>query len=264
MPSALHTIKIRYGRYQVSKPPSLVLSNYVLLLHHPHFPPPSSAPAAAPARTTSSSCIYRSRRCPGPNIHCNKPKPRPNPPPQTEYINIIYIYYIPIYQTRFTHIRPSQAVDFSNLPSGFLPTMDQLYMPPSTDCCASPLQYATIPDLRSCGYSEALTDPSPSPPMVLLPQLHRLLVTCDADSGHQMFTHLDGFEYNLYANPTDTPHFLDHQPAIVNSIEFMDLTAPQHEDRRRRRSTTAQDKETVSNMRIVGRFRCQATICLWL
>lgn len=75
---------------------------------------------------------------------------------------------------------------------------------------------------------------------------------CDADDGLQMFTNIDGFEYNLYANPTDTPHFIDHQPAIVNSIEFMDLTAPQHEDRRRRRSTTAQDKETVSNMRIVS------------
>ncbi|MCJ1464415.1 hypothetical protein MMC07_003028 [Pseudocyphellaria aurata] len=117
--------------------------------------------------------------------------------------------------------------------------MDQLYMPPGTDCCASPLQYATIPDLRSCGYSEAMTDPSPSPPM--------------------MFTHLDGFEYNLYGNPTDTPHFLDHQPAILNSIEFMDLTAPQHEDRRRRRSTTAQDKETVSNMRIRRRAQNRAS-----
>ena len=70
-----------------------------------------------------------------------------------------------------------------------------------------------------------------------------------------MFTNVDGFEYNLYAHPTDTPQYLEPQPAIVNSIEFMDLTAPQHEDRRRRRSTTAQDKETISNMRIVSRSK---------
>lgn len=38
----------------------------------------------------------------------------------------------------------------------------------SADCCASPLQYATIPDLSSCGYSEGSTDSSPSPPMVCL------------------------------------------------------------------------------------------------
>lgn len=74
-----------------------------------------------------------------------------------------------------------------------------------------------------------------------------------------MYTNIDGFEYNLYANPTDTPHFIDHQPAIVNSIEFMDLTAPQHEDRRRRRSTTVQDKETVSNMRIRRRAQNRAS-----
>lgn len=74
-----------------------------------------------------------------------------------------------------------------------------------------------------------------------------------------MFTNIDGFEYNLYANPIDahTPQYIEPQPAIINSIEFMDLTAPQHEDRRRRRSTTAQDKETISNMRIVSHPQLQ-------
>ena len=67
-----------------------------------------------------------------------------------------------------------------------------------------------------------------------------------------MFSSLDNFEYNLYANPDHTPHYVDPHPTIVNSIEFMDLTAPQHEDRRRRRSTTTQDKESISNMRIVS------------
>lgn len=67
-----------------------------------------------------------------------------------------------------------------------------------------------------------------------------------------MFTNIDGFEYGLYANPADAPRYLDPQAGLVNSIEFMDLTVPQHEDRRRRRSATAQDKETISNMRIVS------------
>lgn len=51
------------------------------------------------------------------------------------------------------------------------------------------------------------------------------------------------------------------QPQIINSIEFTDLTRPQLEDRRRRRSNTnnTQDKETVSNMRIRRRAQNRAS-----
>ena len=44
------------------------------------------------------------------------------------------------------------------------------------------------------------------------------------------------------------------QPTIINSIEFTDLTHIQREERLRgqRRSNSAQDKEAVSNMRIVS------------
>ncbi len=76
----------------------------------------------------------------------------------------------------------------------------------------------------------------------------------------QMFTPLSSLEYGLYPQTTDSSLYLNQQP-ITNSIEFMDLTAPQHEDRRRRRSTTAQDKETVSNMRIVS-YTLSAACCL--
>lgn len=58
--------------------------------------------------------------------------------------------------------------------------------------------------------------------------------------------------YNTHPSPTSYPQFIDSQPKIVNSIEFTDLTQPPLEDRRRRRSNTQQDKESVSNMRIVS------------
>lgn len=50
-------------------------------------------------------------------------------------------------------------------------TMDHLYMPAASNCCASPLQYAHIPDMSSCGYSEGSSDPSPSPPLVRDPMI---------------------------------------------------------------------------------------------
>ena len=46
-------------------------------------------------------------------------------------------------------------------------------------------------------------------------------------------------------------HQRQQQQDILNSVEFTDLTAPVHEDRRRRKSTTLQDKQAISNMRIV-------------
>jgi FtsZ-binding cell division protein ZapB len=67
-----------------------------------------------------------------------------------------------------------------------------------------------------------------------------------------MFSSLDNLEYNVYAYPESAPRYATPQPTMVNYIEFTDLTAPQHDSRRRRRSGTAQDKEAVSNMRIVS------------
>lgn len=41
------------------------------------------------------------------------------------------------------------------------------------------------------------------------------------------------------------------QAAILASVEFTDLTNPVYEDRRRRKSTTNQEKQAISNMGIV-------------
>lgn len=137
--------------------------------------------------------------------------------------------------------------------------MDTHYIKASPDYCASPLHLTNMPDLSFGGGYGGSTDSSPSPPMVRLS--HRcpgasLILTKHS----QMFSPLSSLEYGLYPQSADNSLYLDQQP-ITNSIEFMDLTAPLHEDRRRRRSTTAQDKETVSNMRIVS-YTPSAACCL--
>lgn len=116
--------------------------------------------------------------------------------------------------------------------------MDQMYMTPSSDYCASPIAYPNVPELLSCSFDDVSTDPSPSPPMMYGSLNHR---------------------YNTYPNATSYPQYVDSKPQIVNSIEFTDLTQPQLEDRRRRRSNTQQDKESVSNMRIRRRAQNRAS-----
>ena len=69
----------------------------------------------------------------------------------------------------------------------------------------------------------------------------------------QMYSSLDS-SHHTYSNSTSFPQYIDAQPQIINSIEFTDLTRPQMEDRRRRRSHTTQDKESISNMRIVSTY----------
>lgn len=67
----------------------------------------------------------------------------------------------------------------------------------------------------------------------------------------QMYSSLDN-SHSTYSSSASFPQYVDSQPQIINSIEFTDLTRPQMEDRRRRRSHTTQDKESISNMRIVS------------
>ena len=67
----------------------------------------------------------------------------------------------------------------------------------------------------------------------------------------QMYSSLDN-SHHSYSSSASFPQYVDSQPQIINSIEFTDLTRPQMEDRRRRRSHTTQDKESISNMRIVS------------
>ncbi|CAD6580262.1 MAG: hypothetical protein ASARMPREDX12_009509 [Alectoria sarmentosa] len=100
------------------------------------------------------------------------------------------------------------------------------------------MSFPNVPDLLSCSFDDVSTDPSPSPPMIYGSLNNR---------------------YNTYPSPTSFPQYIDSQAQIVNSIEFTDLTHPQLEDRRRRRSNTQQDKESVSNMRIRRRAQNRAS-----
>ncbi|KAI4209905.1 MAG: hypothetical protein LQ351_007190 [Letrouitia transgressa] len=100
------------------------------------------------------------------------------------------------------------------------------------------MQFSNIPELAQSGYDETSTDSSPSPSM--------------------FYSSFDNVDCSLYPNHPDTAQYLEQQ-AILNSIEFTDLTAPQHEDRRRRKSTTMQDKQTITNMRIRRRAQNRAS-----
>ncbi|KAL2052238.1 hypothetical protein ABVK25_007397 [Lepraria finkii] len=116
--------------------------------------------------------------------------------------------------------------------------MDNFYMSPGNDYCASPMSFTNVPELMPCAYDDASTDPSPSPPM--------------------MYSSLDNHHHS-YSSSATYPQYVDPQPQIINSIEFTDLTQPQIEDRRRRRSHTTQDKESISNMRIRRRAQNRAS-----
>ncbi|KAK0515933.1 hypothetical protein JMJ35_001967 [Cladonia borealis] len=116
--------------------------------------------------------------------------------------------------------------------------MNRFYVTQGPDYCASPMSFANVPELMPCAYDDASTDPSPSPPM--------------------MYSSLDN-SYHSYSSSASFPQYVDSQPQIINSIEFTDLTRPQMEDRRRRRSHTTQDKESISNMRIRRRAQNRAS-----
>ena len=73
-----------------------------------------------------------------------------------------------------------------------------------------------------------------------------------------MYSSLDNYQ-TTYSSPATFSQYIEAQPQLINSIEFTDLTRPQMEDHRRRRSTTNQDKETVSNMRIRRRAQNRAS-----
>ena len=61
----------------------------------------------------------------------------------------IYPRYLPVHKTTYSSL-----------------AMDQMYMTPSSDYCASPIAFPNVPELLSCSFDDVSTDPSPSPPMV--------------------------------------------------------------------------------------------------
>ncbi|KAL8711797.1 MAG: hypothetical protein Q9225_007057 [Loekoesia sp. 1 TL-2023] len=91
-------------------------------------------------------------------------------------------------------------------------------------------------------YYESSTDSSPSPRMI--------------------YNNFDSTSYSPHPsmiNAQYLQHRQQQQQDILSSVEFTDLTAPVHEDRRRRKSTTLQDKQAISNMRIRRRAQNRAS-----
>ena len=130
--------------------------------------------------------------------------------------------------------------------------MEHLYMQPGSDYCNSPMSFASVPDLVPCRFDDVSTDPSPSPPMVRLYRPFRLVKSqILINVIPQMAAHFDN-RFTSYPSSLTVPQYMETPPQIINSIEFTDLTRPQTEDRRRRKSNTMQDKENVTNMRIVS------------
>ncbi|KAI4287239.1 MAG: hypothetical protein L6R35_003505 [Caloplaca aegaea] len=90
-------------------------------------------------------------------------------------------------------------------------------------------------------YYETSTESSPSP---------RMLQYNDFDSMNSSAS---------YHQMINAQCLQQQQQDMFNSVEFTDLTAPVHEDRRRRKSTTMQDKQAISNMRIRRRAQNRAS-----
>ncbi|KAL8735294.1 MAG: hypothetical protein Q9181_002849 [Wetmoreana brouardii] len=112
---------------------------------------------------------------------------------------------------------------------------------------ASSPHLSNVPDLTHYPYYETSTESSPSPRIV-------------------PFNNFDAMPRSAYSPMSETQWLLQHrqhqqqqQAAILFGVEFTDLTAPVHEDRRRRKSTTLQDKQAISNMRIRRRAQNRAS-----
>ncbi|MCJ1483309.1 hypothetical protein MMC06_003476 [Schaereria dolodes] len=116
--------------------------------------------------------------------------------------------------------------------------MDQDFMGSSPEYGAHLLHYGVYPDLNGYTYDGTSTDSSPSPTM--------------------MFTTLDPTHYDDFPSAAETLHNFDHQSPSP-SVEFTDLTAPYHEDRRRRRSNVVRDKQTISSMHMRRRAQNRAS-----
>ncbi|KAI4124982.1 MAG: hypothetical protein LQ338_004532 [Usnochroma carphineum] len=88
-------------------------------------------------------------------------------------------------------------------------------------------------------YYGTSTESSPSPRMV-------------------QYGNYDSMNGNTYTM-INTQRLHQQTQDILNTVEFTDLTAPVHEDRRRRKSTTPQDRQAISNMRIRRRAQNRAS-----
>ncbi|KAI4233894.1 MAG: hypothetical protein L6R40_006926 [Gallowayella cf. fulva] len=118
---------------------------------------------------------------------------------------------------------------------------------------------SNVPDLTNSPYYDtSLSSPSPSPRMVYnaFPSQH------NNNSSAMYTTPNSPYLNNQILDPqylARRAHQQQQQAAILASVEFTDLTNPVYEDRRRRRSSTTQDKQAISNMGIRRRAQNRAS-----
>ncbi|KAL8847824.1 MAG: hypothetical protein Q9221_007126 [Calogaya cf. arnoldii] len=117
---------------------------------------------------------------------------------------------------------------------------------------------SNVPDLTSSPYYDTTlsSSPSPSPRMMYstFPPLNHNL------NNNQMYPN-NGPNHQILDPQylARRAHQQQQQAAILASVEFTDLTNPVYEDRRRRKSTTNQDKQAISNMGIRRRAQNRAS-----
>ena len=161
---------------------------------------------------------------------------------------------IPRYKT--TYLSPALSIQES---LGSLSSPSQIHRRWSTSTC-NPAQISVVRQCRSPTSQTwclaLMTMPQPTQARAL--QWWRLLSLSSIKTDCWFFSLLPqeyssfDSQYNSYSSNTSFPQYIETQPQIINSIEFTDLTRPQMEDRRRRRSTTIHEKERVSNMHTVS------------
>ncbi|KAL8994721.1 MAG: hypothetical protein Q9169_005385 [Polycauliona sp. 2 TL-2023] len=119
---------------------------------------------------------------------------------------------------------------------------------------------SNVPDLTSSPYYDtSLGSPSPSPQM-----MYNSFPPLSNNNNNNIHTYPSDDYYN--SNQILDPQYLarraqqqQQQAAILASVEFTDLTNPVYEDRRRRKSSTSQDKQAISSMGIRRRAQNRAS-----
>ncbi|KAL8765493.1 MAG: hypothetical protein Q9209_007464 [Squamulea sp. 1 TL-2023] len=122
--------------------------------------------------------------------------------------------------------------------------------------------FANVPDLtNSPFYDTSLESPSPSPRM-----MYNAFPLLSNNNNNNTYPTRSHTYPNATSNQILDPQYLarrahqqQQQAAILASVEFTDLTNPVYEDRRRRKSTTNQDKQAISNMGIRRRAQNRAS-----
>lgn len=151
--------------------------------------------------------------------------------------------------------------------------MGPLYMAHADQRFVPTVSFTNVPDLISCAYDDD-TDPSPSPPVVSLPEYRDASPYHPPNQASQNHSH----QFNAYQ------YSAQPQPHVMNSVEFTHLPHCQADEQARRQrssqpsrpspslrqsacsattttttTTTQESKEAASNMRIRRRAQNRAS-----